>query len=94
MKNNKSYMSWNEPEKNKKDSPPDIDEIIYKIKSNILGFLGKRNNNKNPKNGLFPAKIIRIILLLLFLNVSINILHLNKLSFWRIDHRTIGETIT
>ena len=70
MKNNKNYMSWNEPGNNKKSNAPDIDEIIYKIKSNIIGLFKNNNDNGNkPKNGFFSTKIIRTLTLFLLLIV-------------------------
>lgn len=70
MKNNKNYMSWNEPGNNKKNNAPDIDEIIYKIKSNIIGLFKNNNDNGNkPKNGFFSTKIIRTLALFLLLIV-------------------------
>ena len=53
MKDNKNHMSWNESNKNKKDNAPDIDEIIYKIKSNIIGFFRNRNNKEDNRNNFF-----------------------------------------
>merc|ERR1711948_15894 len=71
MRYNKNHMSWNEPEKNSKNTPPDMDEIIYKIKSNILGIFGKKNSGRNPKNNLFSTKIIRALIFLLLLIVTV-----------------------
>lgn len=71
MKTNKNHMSWNDPEKKNRNSPPDMDEIIYKIKSNILGVFGRKGNSDGPKNSLFSAKLIRIlILILLFVSIA------------------------
>jgi len=69
MKNEKSYMSWNNSENNKKGSPPDMDEIIYKIKSNIIGFFKKRNasNGQDGNNRFFSKKTIKAFLSLIIL---------------------------
>lgn len=70
MESNKNYMSWNESDKNNKQSSPDMDEIIYKVKSSIIGFFRKRNNkNDDKKNNFFSTKILKSLLLLIMMAV-------------------------
>jgi len=69
MEKGKRYMSWNESNKNKKDNGPDMDEIIYKVKSNIIGFFKNKNSNGDKNNNFFSTKIIKSFILFLLLIV-------------------------